>query len=259
MDVRLDEKVVLITGGSKGIGKAIAREFLLSGASVMLTSRKAEGLAAAAQELRTATASAGGTGTVSWMAGNAGDPTHAGACVGATLEQFGRIDVLVNNAAANPYMGPMIDIDVPRAEKTVTVNQLGYLVWSNLVWHAWMKDSGGAILNIASVGGLSVEREIGYYNVTKAAVLQMTRQLAYELAPRVRVNAIAPGLVKTDFARALWEPNEAKIARKWPLGRLGEPDDVASAAVFLCSDRAAWITGAQLVVDGGAMTSPALS
>ena len=138
------------------------------------------------------------------------------------------------------------------------MNQFGYVAWTSAVWNAWMAEHGGAVLNIASVGGLSVENNIGYYNVTKAAVLHLSRQMAAEMAPKVRVNAIAPGLVKTDMAKALWEPNEARIAKSMPLRRLGEPDDIARAALFLCSDAASWITGAHLVVDGGALTGPAL-
>jgi NAD(P)-dependent dehydrogenase (short-subunit alcohol dehydrogenase family) len=144
-------------------------------------------------------------------------------------------------------------IDVPRAEKTVRVNLQGVLVWTQLASRAGLADGGGAVLNIASVGGMSIETSIAYYNVTKAAVIHLTRQMAAELAPQVRVNAIAPGLVKTDMARALWQPNEAAIARHTPLGRLGEPEDIAAAALFLASDAASWITGQALVVDGGAL------
>jgi NAD(P)-dependent dehydrogenase (short-subunit alcohol dehydrogenase family) len=118
-----------------------------------------------------------------------------------------------------------------------------------------MREHGGSVINIASVGGLSVDPGIAYYNVTKAAVIHLSKNLAGELAPGVRVNVIAPGLVKTDMARALWEPNESAIAKAMPLGRLGEPDDIANAAVFLASDAASWMTGATLVIDGGAMVS----
>jgi NAD(P)-dependent dehydrogenase (short-subunit alcohol dehydrogenase family) len=119
-----------------------------------------------------------------------------------------------------------------------------------------MAERGGVVLNIASVGGLSVETSIAYYNVTKAAVIHLTRQLAAELGPRTRVNAIAPGLVKTDFARALWETGENVLGSRLPLGRLGEPEDIAGPAVFLASDAASWITGQTLVVDGGALVRP---
>jgi NAD(P)-dependent dehydrogenase (short-subunit alcohol dehydrogenase family) len=244
MDVRLDGRVALITGGSRGIGLAIAQAMSASGASVMVSSRKAEALEAAVASL---------PGEGAWFAANAGEPDEAEACVAATMERFGRIDVLVNNAATNPYMGRTIDIDRPRLDKTISVNWAGPLMWSQLGWRAWMHEHGGSIINIASIGGLSVETSIGAYNATKAALLHLTRTLAAELAPSVRVNAIAPGLVKTDMARALWEPDEDAIARVMPLARLGEPSDIANAAVFLASEQASWITGTTTVVDGGAL------
>ena len=163
----------------------------------------------------------------------------------------GSLDVLVNNAATNPYFGPLVDIDDVRMTKTFEVNQAAIVTHVSAAWYAWMRDHGGAVLNIASIGGLSVEPGIGWYNVTKAAVIHLTRQLAYELAPGVRVNALAPGLVKTHLARALWEGREEEISARIPLRRLGRPDDIAGAAVFLASDAASWITGQVLVVDGG--------
>lgn len=242
MDVRFDGKVALLTGASKGIGRAIAAELARSGASVMLSSRKAEVLEATCAET---------DGDVDWFAANAGEPDDAVACVAATLERFGRLDVLVNNAATNPYGGPTIDIDLPRFDKTVQVNWRGPLVWSQAAWRAWMAEHGGTILNVASIGALAVEPTIGIYNGTKAALVHLTKQLASELAPQVRVNAVLPGLVKTDMARTLWEQNEEKIADRVPLRRLGVTEDVANAAAFLCSDHASWITGSTLVVDGG--------
>jgi NAD(P)-dependent dehydrogenase (short-subunit alcohol dehydrogenase family) len=251
----LDGKVAVVTGASRGIGMAIARRFALCGAKVMLTSRKAEGLEKAAgaisAELGKSTAAA--AGEVAWHAANTGDPEQAEACVSATIERFGSVDVLVNNAATNPYFGPMIDITESQVQKTVLVNQEAVLHWTQLAWRASMRDRGGVVLNLSSVGGLSVEPGIGWYNVTKAAVVHLTRQLAGELGPGVRVNALAPGLIKTDFARTLWENAGDAVARRLPMRRLGEPDDVARPAVFLCSDAASWITGHVLVVDGGAM------
>jgi NAD(P)-dependent dehydrogenase (short-subunit alcohol dehydrogenase family) len=245
MEICFDGKVALVTGSSRGIGLAIATELAAGGARVMLSSRKAEVLEEAA---------AGIDGEVAWSVANAGEPDQAEACVAATLERFGALDILVNNAATNPYMGPTIDIDLPRLDKTVAVNWRAPLVWTQIAWRAAMREHGGAVLNVASIGGLSVEPTIGAYNATKAALLHLTRTLAAELAPGVRVNAIAPGLVKTDMARALWEPHEAAMAATMPLGRLGEPADIGRAAAFLCSDAASWITGSTLVVDGGALT-----
>jgi NAD(P)-dependent dehydrogenase (short-subunit alcohol dehydrogenase family) len=248
MDIRMDGKVALVTGASRGIGRAIAAALSASGAAVMLSSRKLDDLESAAADIGADTG-----GELSVYAANAGEPDQAEACVAATVDRFGSVDILVNNAATNPYFGPTMDIDVSRFDKTVAVNWRGPLTWTQAAWRASMSERGGAVLNIASVGGLSVEPSIGVYNGTKAAVIHLTRQLALELSPGVRVNAIAPGLVKTDMARALWEPNEEVIARHHPLKRLGEPDDIAHAAVFLCSDAASWITGTTTVIDGGAL------
>jgi NAD(P)-dependent dehydrogenase (short-subunit alcohol dehydrogenase family) len=247
MELRMDGKVALVTGGSKGIGLSIATAFAAAGAEVVISSRKADALTAGCEQIIAS------GGKASWFAANAGDPAQAAACVEEVMNRHGRVDVLVNNAATNPYMGPMLDIDAGRAAKTVEVNQYGLITWSRLVRDAWMGANGGAILNIASIGGLSVDGGIGYYNVTKAAVLHMTRNMAAEVAPTIRVNSISPGLVKTDMARALWEQHEASIAKRMPLQRLGEPEDIAHAALFLCSDAASWITGVNLIVDGGAL------
>jgi NAD(P)-dependent dehydrogenase (short-subunit alcohol dehydrogenase family) len=248
MELRLDGKVALVTGASKGIGKAIAAEFAASGASVMISSRKPEALESAAAEMK---------GEVAWHAANAGRPDEAEAAIDATIERFGALDILVNNAATNPYMGPAIDIDLGRYDKTVEVNLRGPLVWTQLAWNKWMKEHGGNVLNIASIGGLTFGGGIGIYDNTKAALIHLTGHLAHELAPNVRVNAIAPGLVKTDFARALWEPAEELVAKRTPLHRLGVPEDIAAAATFLCSDASSWVTGHTLVVDGGALLGAA--
>jgi NAD(P)-dependent dehydrogenase (short-subunit alcohol dehydrogenase family) len=250
MELRLDGKVALVTGGSRGIGRAIAARFAESGAKVMLSSRKSEALADAAMSMENL------AGEVAWHAANVGDPDAAQLCVDATVERFGSLDILVNNAATNPYYGPLMELDLARAEKTVQVNQEAALVWTQCAWRASMAERGGSVINVASVGALSVERGIGWYNVTKAALAHLTRQLAYELGPGVRVNGLAPGLVRTDFARALWEQSGDAVARRLPLKRLGEPDDIAKAALFVASDGASWMTGHVLVVDGGALAMP---
>jgi len=250
MDLRLDGKVALVTGGSRGIGKAIATRFAESGAHVMLVSRKAEALADAAASME------GLPGDVAWHAANVGDPDAARRGVDATVERFGSLDVLVNNAATNPYFGPVVEIDLARADKTVQVNLEAALVWTQCAWRASMAEHGGSVINLSSIGGLSVEHGIGWYNVTKAALVHLTRQLASELGPAVRVNALAPGLVRTDFARALWERGGDAVAGRLPMKRLGEPDDIAKAALFLASEAASWITGHVLVVDGGALAMP---
>jgi NAD(P)-dependent dehydrogenase (short-subunit alcohol dehydrogenase family) len=251
MELRLEGKTALVTGGSRGIGQAIAMTFAEAGASVMISSRNAEGLKTSVSEIRSHLGD--GAGEVAWSVANAGDPEQAEACVAATVDLFDRVDILVNNAATNPYFGPTIDIDRGRADKTVRVNQSGYLEWTQAAWRAGMSNYGGAVLNIASIGGMTVEGGIGWYNVTKAAVIHLTAQLAGELGPKVRVNGIAPGLVKTQLAKALWEAGEDKISQRLPTRRLGVPTDIANAALFLCSDAASWITGETLVVDGGSL------
>lgn len=243
MDIRLDGKVALVTGASRGIGLATSQALAASGAKVMLSSRKRDALEAAAATIN---------GETAVFEANAGDPDAIEACVTATVAHFGSLDILVNNAATNPYFGRAIDIDLPRYDKTWQVNMRGMLVCTQAAYRASMADHGGTVINLASIGGITVEAGIGVYNTTKAAVIHLTRNLAAELGPSVRVNAIAPGLVKTDLARALWEENEDAIARHLPMRRLGLPDDIAATAVFLASDAASWITGQTIVVDGGA-------
>ncbi len=246
MELRLDGKVALVTGASRGIGREIAELFAAAGADVMLSSRKQDALDDAVAAIRPSA-----RGRLEVFAANAGDPAAAAACVEATVERLGRVDILVNNAATNPYLGPMIDIDLPRLDKTHDVNLRGPFVWIQECWRQSMQEHGGVVLNISSIGGLSVETSIGHYNVTKAALIHLTKSLAKDLAPAVRVNAICPGLVKTDMARALWESNEDAVSAMVPMHRLGEPADIANAALFLASDAASWITGTTLVVDGG--------
>ena len=213
----------------------------------MLSSRKPEAL-----EIAAASIAPSREAEVAWFAANAGDEAAPDAAVAATAQRFGSVDILVNNAAANPYFGPSLGITPSQMDKMHQVNQRAIVLWAAAAWRCSFEKHGGVMINISSVGGITTENVgIGYYNVTKAAVIHLTRQLAAEMAPSVRVNAIAPGLVKTDFARALWETNEMSEARRLPLGRLGEPGDIAGAAVFLASDAASWITGHTLVVDGG--------
>jgi NAD(P)-dependent dehydrogenase (short-subunit alcohol dehydrogenase family) len=241
MGSQLAGKVALITGASRGIGKAMAAAYAAEGAAVMLSSRKPEALDTAAAEIQRRIPDA----RLATFAANAGEEDQAEACVAATMEHFGALDVLVNNAATNPVMGQTIDADLGAWDKTFRVNLRGCLVWTQWAWRAWMQEHGGTVINISSVGGISGAAGLGAYNVTKAGVIHLTKVLAAELAPGVTVNAIAPGLVKTEFARALWEPLGARA------DSLVQPEDIASAAVFLASDGAARISGQTLVVDGG--------
>lgn len=242
MEITLAGKVALVTGGSRGIGKAIAKSFAESGAKVMITSRKQDALESAASEMK---------GDVGVYAANAGDLDGISACVNATMERFGAIDIFVNNAATNPYFGKTLEVDPARFDKTFQVNIRGPLFWCQAVWQAWMKDHPGVMINIASVGGLRAEIGLGVYNVTKAAIIHMTKQLASELGPS-RVVGIAPGLVQTDFAKVLVDNFGEQLANRLPTKRLGVPEDIANLATFLASDHASWITGETFVIDGGA-------
>lgn len=242
MEISLRGKTAIVTGASRGIGKAIAKSFVDAGAQVMLTSRKLDALQAAAKEM---------DGETDVFAANAGEIDQAQACIDATMKRFGKIDVLVNNAATNPYYGQTLGVDSARFDKTFQVNLKGPLFWSQAVWNASMQNNPGVILNIASVGGLRAEQGLGVYNLTKAAVIHLTSQLACELG-KTRVVGIAPGLVKTLFASVLIENVGDKLASALPTKRLGEPQDIANLALFLCSDLASWITGETYVIDGGA-------
>lgn len=243
----MDGKAAIVTGGSKGIGKGVAKAFADAGAHVVITARKPEVLEAAAAELGP---------NVSWSAGHVGRPEDGERVVATCIERYGRCDVLVNNAATNPYAGPLIDAPLSAWDKTVEVNLRGPLAWSQHAWHMWMKDHAGcSIINMASVGGFRTSTDLGLYAVLKAGLIHMTKQLAYELAPNVRVNAIAPAVIRTDFARILWEGDRGpRTARTYPLQRLGEPEDIGEAAVYLAAG-ASWMTGQTLVLDGGALVA----
>lgn len=245
MDMRVDDRVALVTGASRGIGLAVAQELLAGGArGVVITSRKPANLDEAMAEI-------GDDERVLAVAGGADDDEHVAGAVAASIEHFGALDILVNNAATNPVGGNIIDVEMKAIDKIWAVNQRGPLVFAREAWRQWMQEHGGSIVNVASVGGMQPGPLLGAYNVSKAALIFLTRQLAYEMAPNVRVNAIAPGIVKTRFSRALWEMNEEGAAGLHPLGRLGEVEDVTGAVMFLCSDASSWMTGVTLPVDGG--------
>ncbi len=242
--IDLKGRVALVTGASKGIGLAIAASLSAAGASVMLSSRKQDALDAVAAEL---------PGEVATFAANAGDPDAAEACVAATVDRLGPLDILVNNAATNPHYGSLIDIDLPRWDKTMLVNLRGPLVWTQSAWRSGMRERGGVVINVASIGGIHHGSSIGAYDVSKAGLIHLTSVLASELGPAVRVNALAPGLVQTDFAKALVDAHGERLSAALPTRRLGVPADIAGAALWLASDQASWVTGQTFVIDGGAL------
>ncbi|HET8583222.1 MAG TPA: SDR family oxidoreductase [Jatrophihabitans sp.] len=242
---RFEGQVALVTGASRGIGLAAASRLVAEGARVVITARKPEGLAAAIDEL-------GGAPNAISVAGRADDPEHQEDAIATAVREFGGLDVLVNNTGINPAFGSLTDLDEGAARKIMDVNVLAALGWARRALTAGLgRERLGAIVNMASVAGLAPAPGIAYYGVSKAALIGLTVQMAAEFAPRVRVNAIAPAVVKTRFAAALYEQDEAGAAAQYPLGRLGEPEDVGAAVAFLASADAGWITGQTLVIDGG--------
>ncbi|MFF6802244.1 glucose 1-dehydrogenase [Streptomyces sp. NPDC012616] len=239
----LSGKVALVTGASRGIGYGVAEALVARGDRVCITGRGEDALKEAVEKL--------GADRVIAVAGKAHDEEHQAAAVECTMAAFGRVDFLVNNAGTNPVFGPIADLDLNVARKVFETNVVSALGFAQRTWHAWQKDNGGAIVNIASVAGLSASPFIGAYGISKAAMINLTVQLAHEYAPRVRVNAIAPAVVKTKFAQALYEGREEEAAAAYPLARLGVPSDIGGTAAFLTSEQSDWITGQTLVVDGG--------
>ncbi|MDH6566243.1 NAD(P)-dependent dehydrogenase (short-subunit alcohol dehydrogenase family) [Streptomyces sp. SAI-117] len=232
----LHGRAALVTGGTRGIGREVARQLADAGALVCVTARGRE-------EVRRTAAELGGIG----LEGSVADPAHHSALVDLALREFGRIDIVVNNAATNQPYGPLMDVD-PRAwREAFTVNVEAPLRLVQAVWRGWMREHGGSVVNVCTEGAGHVGPNVGAYGTSKAALVHLTQQLAGELAPRVRVNSVSPGLVRTEMARFVWEKGPVGL----PLGRIGEPADIARAVVWLVSDAAEWITGADLLVDGG--------
>jgi NAD(P)-dependent dehydrogenase (short-subunit alcohol dehydrogenase family) len=252
MSLDLNGRTAIITGASRGIGLAIAQQLADAGANVVLTSRKQESADAAAAQI------GGPPGKALGVAAHAVEDDAAKRCIDLTLNRFGSVDILINNAGTNPAFGPLIDQDHGRFAKVFDVNLWAPLLWTSLAVKGWMGEHGGAVVNTASIGGMAFEANLGLYNTTKAALIHVTKQLALELSPRVRVNAICPGVVRTRLAEALWKDHEQALSASTALGRIGEPADVANAVAFLVSDAASWITGETLVIDGGQLLGNAL-
>jgi NAD(P)-dependent dehydrogenase (short-subunit alcohol dehydrogenase family) len=245
----LTGQTAIITGASRGIGLGIAQQLAGAGANVVLTSRKQESADAAAAQV--------GANALG-VAAHAVEEDAAQRCIDLTLQRFGGVDILVNNAGTNPAFGPLTEQDHGRFAKIFDVNLWAPLLWTSLAVKGWMGEHGGAVVNISSVGGMEVAPNLGLYNVTKAALIHVTKQLAMELSPRVRVNAVCPGVVRTRLAEALWKEHEQALSASTPLGRIGEPADVAATVAFLVSDAASWITGETMVIDGGQLLGNAL-
>jgi NAD(P)-dependent dehydrogenase (short-subunit alcohol dehydrogenase family) len=238
--------VAIVTGASRGIGLGIAGRLVAEGAKVVITARKPETLAEAVESL-------GGTDHALGIAGNAAEESHQDEVIAAAHEAFGGLNYLVNNTGINPVYGPMLDSDVTVARKVLDVNVVAAFSWIKKAVAAGLGDDAhpGAVVNLASVAGQGASGVIGWYGVSKAALIHLTTELGYQLGPDVRVNAVAPAVVKTRFAEALYEGREEEVIRAYPMKRLGTPEDIAGAVSFLLGPDAAWITGQTMTIDGG--------
>ena len=248
----LTGKVAIVTGASRGIGETIAQTLAKAGAKVAIASRKQEDLQAVADEIK----AAGGEAVA--IACHTGKREQVQALVQQVLETWGRVDIVVNNAATNPHFGPLITSEEWQWDKTFEVNIKGYFWLAQAAIPAMEQQGGGSIINVASVAGLNPGTAMGVYSVSKAAVIAMTKQLAQELGhANIRVNALAPGLIKTKFSSALWSNEDInnKILGSTPLGRIGTTDEVAAAALYLASDEAAFTTGTVITMDGGSLVN----
>ena len=253
MDFSLQGKAAIVTGASKGIGRAIAIAFAQAGARVTVSSRSLDSVEQVAREIR----EAGGEALA--VEAHMGQAAQVEALVARSLEQWGRIDIAVNNAATNPHFGPLLTADEGQFDKILDVNLKGYFRLCQKVVPAMKHRGGGKIINITSVAGLRPDTFMGVYSISKAGVIMLTKVLARELGEdNIQVNAIAPGFVKTKFSRAIWENEDivSNLEKVTPLKRIGLPEDIAGAALYLASDASNWVTGTVLVVDGGYTLSP---
>ncbi|PXA82274.1 3-oxoacyl-ACP reductase [Auritidibacter sp. NML120779] len=246
-------KTAVVTGASRGIGLGIAEELIARGANLIITARKEGPLQEAAEHLNELGSKAGSSGRAIGIAGKSHNPEHRAEVRAQIKDQFGRLDVLVNNAGINPVYGPLAEIELEAVQKILEVNVVSTLAWCQEVIADEQLgfSEKGSIVNLTSVSSIVPSAGIGLYGVSKSAVSHLTRTLAVELGPKVRVNAVAPAVVKTNFAKALYEGREETVAAEYPLKRLGTPEDISAAVAFLASDAASWITGEVMIVDGG--------
>ncbi|GLW94305.1 SDR family oxidoreductase [Actinokineospora globicatena] len=247
-------RAALVTGASRGIGLAIATELARRGAAVAISSRKQDDLDAAAASITAAAPDA----RVLAVAGNTGVDADRERVVARTVDELGGLDVLVNNTGINPVYGPLVDVDLDGVRKIFDTNVVAALGFVQLAYHSWMAAHGGVVINIASVAGLRSSGVIAAYGASKAALVRLTEELAWQLGPGIRVNAVAPAVVKTRFATALYADREEEASAAYPMKRLGTPEDVADLVAFLCSDQASWITGETVRVDGGLLATGTL-
>jgi NAD(P)-dependent dehydrogenase (short-subunit alcohol dehydrogenase family) len=246
----VEQRVAVISGGSRGIGLESARALVAEGWRVCVTGRRAEALEEALATLTPVAEKTGGEVLV--KAGRAQEVEHQRDVLDDVLRRWGRLDALVNNVGTSPFFGPLLDAEPEQLDRAWRTNVVTPWSWCREAHRAYLGEHGGSIVNMASIGGTYPVPHVGVYNVSKAALIHLTKQLARELAPAVRVNAVAPATIKTDFARAKWEGREEEVALQYPLRRLGSAEEVGAAVRMLCTGELGWMTGQVLVLDGGA-------